>query len=69
MAATDPSKRRSVPVRLRDIPIDVRLKAARVEARSAKTEREREALLAAALDPSETVFYITADDEQFRAAA
>lgn len=54
---------------LRDIPLEVRLKAARVEARNAKSDREREALLAAALDPSGTLFYVTDDGEQFRAAA
>lgn len=68
MPATDPSKRRSVPVRLTEIPVDVRVRAAREAARSAKTDSERAALLAAALLPSETVFYVT-DAEEFRAAA
>lgn len=68
MAATEPSKRRSVPVRLTEIPFDVRVRAAREAARSAKSDQERQALLTAALLPSETVFYVT-DVEEFRAAA
>lgn len=62
MAASQPSKRRRVPVRLTDVPIEVRLRAARAESRNAKSDREREALIAAALSPDETVFYVTDDD-------
>jgi hypothetical protein len=59
MAASKPSKRRSVPVRLSEIPLEVRLAAARAEARGAKTPSERSALLRAALCPSDDVFYVT----------
>ena len=69
MPASNPSRRRRVPVRLLDVPLELRLKAAREECRHAKTERERKALLAAALAPNEsTVFYVT-DMETIRDAA
>lgn len=68
MAATEPSKRRRVAVRLSDVPVEVRLEAARRESRSARTPAERDALIAAALAPSSTVFYVT-DDELLDAAA
>lgn len=68
MAASNPSARRRVPVRLCDIPVELRLKAAREEARHAKTDDERNSLLSAALAPSDTVFYVV-DDEPIRAAA
>lgn len=54
-----PSERRRIAVRLIDVPIELRLKAAREECRHAKTDRERDELLAAALAPKETVFYVT----------
>lgn len=59
MSASEPSERRRVPVRLVDVPLELRLKAARQECRNAKTDRERDALLAAALDPNATTFYVT----------
>lgn len=68
MAATQRSKRRQVPVKLTDVPLDVRLKHAHAEARRARSDHERAELIAAALVPSDTVFYITDDDEQLRAA-
>lgn len=66
MAATEPSKRRKVAVRLADVPLEVRLEAARTEARSARTPRERDELIRAAMSPAETVFYVT---ERLDAAA
>jgi hypothetical protein len=66
MAASDPSARRRIPVKLVDVPVELRLKAARELCRSAKTERERDELIGAALAPSGQVFYIADDD---RAAA
>jgi hypothetical protein len=59
MPASNPSPRRRVPVRLLDVPLELRLKAAREVCRHVKTERERDDLLAAALVPKETVFYVT----------
>lgn len=68
MSATERSKRRTVPVRLSDVPIELRLEAARRESRFARTPEERDSLIAAALAPSETVFYVT-DDERLDQAA
>lgn len=61
MPASDPSARRRVPVRLRDIPLEERLRAARAECRHAKTDKERDALLAAALAPSDQIFYVAGE--------
>lgn len=71
MSATDPSPHRSQPVRLRDVPFDVRMRAARTEARKAKTVKEAESLLAAAIAPSDRVYYIKPDDsvQELRKAA
>lgn len=69
MSATERSKRRTVPVRLSEIPVDVRLRAAQREARHARTPAERDSLIAAALAPSETVFYVTDDGELLQDAA
>jgi hypothetical protein len=68
MAASDPSARRRLPVRLVDVPVELRLKAARELCRLAKTDRERAELIGAALAPSAATFYVT-DDEPLRAAA
>lgn len=52
-----PDRRRSHPVRLVDIPVEVRLAAARsVDG----TADERQEVLAAALFPSDTVYWIAA---------
>lgn len=61
MAATDPSARRRVPVQLADIPLELRMKAARELCRSAKSDRERRDLIGAALSPRSDVFYVTSD--------
>ena len=59
MAVTEPSARRLTPVRLTDIPLAVRCAAAQREARHAKSQAEAADLLAAALSPSETVYWVT----------
>jgi hypothetical protein len=59
MAASDPSLRRRIPVRLLDVPVELRLRAARQLCRDAKTDRERDELLGAALAPSSVTFYVT----------
>jgi hypothetical protein len=72
MAAAEPSARRTQAVRLADVPFEVRMRAARMEARRAKTVKEAEELLAAAFEPSDRVFYIRSDadvDEDLRQAA
>lgn len=50
-----------IPVRLTDIPIDERCRAAQVASRQARDEQETMSLLAAALDPSERVYWVRAD--------
>jgi hypothetical protein len=60
MAAAEPSARRTQAVKLADIPFEIRMRAARREASKAKTSREAEQLLAAALHPSDHVYYIAA---------
>jgi hypothetical protein len=57
-----------MPVKLADVPLELRLKAARELCRHAKTDRERDELIGAALAPSAATFYVT-DDEPLRAAA
>lgn len=69
MPASERSARRRVPVRLRDVPLEDRLRAARAECRNAKTDGEREALIAAALDPRDEVFYVTDAELPRRRAA
>jgi hypothetical protein len=66
MAATEPSKRRSVPVRLSDLSPELLMEYARLEARYARTQKERDDLMRAARSPTETVFYVT---ERLDAAA
>jgi hypothetical protein len=61
MAASDPSLRRRVPVQLLDVPVHLRLKAARELAHSCKSQRERDELLDAARDPDHTYFFVTDD--------
>lgn len=61
MALTEPSLRRLRPVRLTDIPVDQRIRAALHCARYAHTPDDAEELLAAALSPSQTVYYVTPD--------
>lgn len=60
MALTEPSARRLRPVRLTDIPLEVRLKAANEIVRRLDSE-EPKALLAAALAPSDKVYFVTPD--------
>ena len=59
MPASEPSNRRRIPVRLADVPLELRLKAMHAELRNARTARERTDLLAAAVAPKETTFYVT----------
>lgn len=47
-------------VRLTDVPITQRLRAARVEGRTAADNAERLSLLAAAIAPSDRVYWIRA---------
>lgn len=60
MSLTEPSLRRLKPVRLTDIPVDVRCRAAQQAAKTCKDGEEAQALLAAALMPSETVYWVKA---------
>lgn len=50
--------RRCKPVRLTDIPEQTRLAAARVAVRTEVDPNERQAILFAALFPSDTVYFI-----------
>lgn len=59
MPLTEPSARRRKPVRLTDLPLDVRYRAAVLAAKHADPE-EAKALLAAAITPSATVYYVAA---------
>lgn len=60
MSLTAPSARRLKPVRLTDIPLETRFKAAVREAKHSDAE-EAQALFAAALMPSRTVYYVALD--------
>lgn len=60
MALSQPDERRMHPVRLTDIPIQDRLAAAVDCAKRARDDDERADLIAAALDPSPTVYWIEA---------
>lgn len=60
MALTDPSPRRRQPVRLADVDLNLRVRAARRLLKEAKTAGEAQAILAAATRPSDTVYYIAA---------
>lgn len=68
MAVTEPSARRLRPVRLTDIPLEIRYAAAQREARHAASADERADLLAAALDPSDTVYWVKHPAVETRAA-
>lgn len=67
MAASEPSERRRIPIRLLDVPVEVRVRAARDLVRECKTQRERDDLMVAALTPSDQTFYVT--DAEFDDAA
>lgn len=54
-----PKIRLCVPVRLCDLPVDVRLDAASVAARIERDECERLELLLAAIEPSDTVYWLS----------
>lgn len=57
------SDRRHVPVRLCDIPAEIRMSAAQKACRREPDPQEREAIVTAAVFPSDTVYYIAAEDE------
>lgn len=59
MSLRDRSGRRQLPVRLTEVRFDVRCKAAR-EAGRVEDEEGREQLLAAAVAPSATVYFLHA---------
>lgn len=54
----EPSARRTRPVRLCDIPFEDRLRALIVARADAGSDDERLSLIAAAVCPSDTVYYI-----------
>lgn len=60
MSLTEPSARRHTPVRLTDIPLEKRYAAALIVAKHCDPD-EAQDLFAAALLPSSTVYYVTAD--------
>lgn len=55
-----PTDRRCIPVRLTDVPVDVRLGAARQVSANELDHGEKLALLHAALFPSDTVYFVAA---------
>lgn len=55
MALTDPSPRRTRPVRLKDISLAERCKAARALTRQGEDPAD---MLAAALSPTDTTYYV-----------
>jgi hypothetical protein len=57
---TTPTRTRTLPVRLSDIPLAVRAHAAQQAAKRVD-QAERTDLLAAALKPSDTVYFVHAD--------
>lgn len=61
MSLTEPSARRLKPVRLTDIPLAVRYHAAVVAAKRARNPEEAQELFAAALSPSDKVYFVTPD--------
>lgn len=61
MALTEPSARRLRPVRLSDIPLELRLNAANQIVRHMRDGDEAQELLAAALAPSDKVYFVTLD--------
>jgi hypothetical protein len=55
---SEPTRRRRVPVRLSDLPVDVRLEGAREANRRERDPLERAAILLAALHPSDTTYWV-----------
>jgi hypothetical protein len=55
---SEPSRRRCIPVRLCDLPVDVRMAGAREANRVEPGLQERQEILIAALLPSETTYWI-----------
>lgn len=60
MSLTEPSARRLRPVKLTDIPLQVRYHAAVMAAKHTHDPEEAKALLAAAITPSQTVYWVAA---------
>lgn len=60
MRADERDERRCVPVKLSEIPLEQRLEAARQAARWEPGDEERQALLAAALWPSNETYWVAA---------
>jgi hypothetical protein len=61
MPLTEPSARRLRPVRLTDVPLEQRIAAAHQALKGCKDGDEAQALLAAALTPSDKVYFVTPD--------
>lgn len=61
MPLTEPSARRLRPVRLTDIPLEQRMKAAHSLLRGITDGTEAQELLAVALEPSDKVYFVTVD--------
>lgn len=61
MPLDHPSARRQVPVRLCDVPVDVRLMAAREAMRGEQDPVVCQDLLVAALVPSDHVYFVAGD--------
>ena len=57
MTLTSPTRARTLPVRLTDIPLNVRAHAAQTIARTANPD-ERADILAAAIAPTDTLYYV-----------
>lgn len=55
-----PDRRRIVPVRLTEIPLDRRLRAAHEAIKTAADARERAEILLAAAHPSDRVYWVAA---------
>lgn len=58
------SDRRHVPVRLCDIPAEIRMSAAQKACRREPDPDTRSEIVAAAVYPSDTVYYIAADQDE-----
>lgn len=59
-APSPPDQRRTVPVRLVDIPLETRMHAAHLVCRHEADEGERRLVFAAARAPSATVYWVAA---------
>jgi hypothetical protein len=57
---TPPDVRRRVPVRLIDVPFEARMEGAEVACRTEPDKQERALILLAAIEPSETTYWIAA---------